>query len=73
MASKDSFWRGVLQNALGSLLAGLVLLGIGRAWVLHNFDSVLGTLKTGLAQVQALQNRLDQIGAPQAPPSDRGR
>ena len=69
MASNNGFWKGVLQNALGSLLAGLVLITLGRAWVQARFDHLLGTVQGGLNQVAALQARMNQVERAPAKPA----
>jgi hypothetical protein len=61
MATNNNFWRGVLQNALGSILAGLVLLGLGKVWADAHFSRLINEIKSNVGQVASLQAQVDRL------------
>ena len=58
----SGFWKGVLQNALGGFLAGLMLLMVGKLYADHVLGPVLDQLKAGFGHIAAIQAQVDQMG-----------
>jgi len=57
-----TFWKGVLQNALGGVLAGLILLFIGKLWAEQRFTHMMDEIRGGFTHIAAIQQQVDQLG-----------
>lgn len=58
----SGFWKGVLQNALGGFLAGLLLMMVGKFYADHWLGPVMGQFKAGFGHIAAIQAQVDQMG-----------